>query len=275
MKLIGRISDPRLAQAFADYMAVKGVQCKVAPHQDGYGILTAEEHVEQVQQEFVEFAKQPLHRKYRSASWNRTDKSGVHFDYGSGAGSLLHQIWVQAGPLTLGVLAVCLVLFILSLLGLGGQLFMTLHFPSSAQWLQAWRFWTPAFMHFEPVHLLFNLVWWWYLGGRIEREMGSGTLGLLLIFSALLSNSLQNYMVGPNFLGLSGVVYALLGYIAVMQKSRPALALPPMYIGFMLLWLVLGFANILGISMANYAHLGGLLVGVIQGLLDHRSAQRR
>ncbi len=40
--------------------------------------------------------------------------------------------------------------------------------------------------------------------------------------------------------------------------------------GFMLLWLVLGFMDVFGLSIANGAHLGGLLVGLAQGWLDNR-----
>lgn len=27
-----------------------------------------------------------------------------------------------------------------------------------------WRYFTHALMHFSLMHILFNLLWWWYLG---------------------------------------------------------------------------------------------------------------
>ena len=275
MKVIGGINDPRMAQAFVDYMAVQGVSCHIQPEDDNFLIACQEELADKTRHEFSEFAKDPTHRRYFQASWQRVDTSPARFDYGASAFPLLHQIWVQAGPVTLFVLFVSLFLGGCNMLGMGQLLFSWLHYPSplAEQWPQIWRFWTPAVMHFEPIHLLFNLVWWWFLGGRIERVVGSGTLLLLFVAGALLSNLLQGVLVGPNFLGLSGAVYALLGYVAVSQKRYPELAIPPAYIGFMLVWVVLGFAGVLGAQIANYAHLGGLLVGAMQGLLDKRTSK--
>ncbi|MCM2680925.1 rhomboid family intramembrane serine protease GlpG [Echinimonas agarilytica] len=276
MNLVGRLNDPRIAQSFVDYMALKNVQCHIAT-QDQYFVIGVENNsdLDAARAEFEMFAENPSHARYRSASWERTDSSRVQFNYGSSGTPLLHQLWVQAGPVTLVILAVTLIIGLLSQIGLAQDLFSMLHFPApfDQQVSQIWRLFTPAIMHFALAHLLFNLVWWWYLGGRIEREVGAGKLITLFLAGALLSNGLQGVVVGPNFLGLSGVVYALLGYVAVAHRRYPALALPPAYIGFMLVWLGLGFAGLLGSHIANFAHLGGLLVGAVQGFIDTRQKQ--
>ncbi|MBW8191227.1 rhomboid family intramembrane serine protease GlpG [Neiella marina] len=274
---LGRLTDARLAQAFVDYMAVQGMPCEI--REDGHYFSIDVVHSEQLdaaRREFQQFAEQPNHPKYRSASWQRADRSGAQFDYGSSGTPILHQIWLHAGPLTLVILGACLVLGLLSQIGFASTIFGALHFPAPfvEQWMQIWRMFTPALMHFAMVHLLFNVVWWWYLGGRIERVVGTPKLLELLLIGALFSNTLQGFLVDANFLGLSGVVYALLGYIAVVQRSKPELAMPPAYIGFMLFWLALGFAGVLGQQVANYAHLGGLLVGAAQGWLDARKSHR-
>ena len=277
MKPLGKISDPRLAQAFVDYMAVKGVQCELTEQESHYLVLVADsDKFELALEAFKQFAQEPNHPRYRSASWERKDKSKAHFEYGNSGTPLLHQIWLHAGPVTLIVLAVCLLIGLLSQVGLARDIYDLLHFPvtSAGQWGEVWRLFTPALMHVALIHLIFNLVWWWYLGGRIEHEVGSIKLIELLFAGALISNVLQGVVVGPNFLGLSGVVYTLLGYIAVVQRVRPALALPQAYIGFMLLWLILGFVGVLGEQIANFAHLGGLLVGVGQGWLDSKKATK-
>jgi GlpG protein len=46
-----------------------------------------------------------------------------------------------------------------------------------------------------------------------------------------------------------------------LNPQQPALVTNGI-IGFMLIWLVLGFADMLFVSMANWAHLGGLLSGM-------------
>lgn len=280
MKLIGKISDPRLAQAFIDYMAVKGVTCQLAQEQEHYGVYCAEVDSTAARQEFQLFAEDPLHKRYRSASWNRGDTGAGHFDYGSNGISLLHQLWVQAGPVTLVVMALCFVLSLMSLLGLGNWLFSWLHFPAplDSQWLQFWRFLAPAFMHGDLVHLLFNLVIWWYLGGKIEQGLGSQKLLLLLLVGAFIPNLWQGLWEGYGFLGLSGVNYALIGYLALVYRLKPELHIPPALIGFMVFWMLLGFMTnpsswLTGSSagMANLAHLGGLLVGLAQGVWDRKA----
>ncbi len=68
-------------------------------------------------------------------------------------------------------------------------------------------------MHFSLMHILFNLLWWWYLGGAVEKRIGSGKLVVITVISALLSGFVQHQFSGPWFGGLSGVVYALMGYV--------------------------------------------------------------
>ena len=51
---------------------------------------------------------------------------------------------------------------------------------------------------------MFNLLWWWYLGGQIEQRLGSGKLFILLIVGAALPNIAEFFASGPRFGGLSG-----------------------------------------------------------------------
>ncbi|VED45788.1 Rhomboid protease glpG [Raoultella terrigena] len=34
---------------------------------------------------------------------------------------------------------------------------------------EVWRYFSHALMHFSLMHILFNLLWWWYLGGAVEK----------------------------------------------------------------------------------------------------------
>lgn len=144
---------------------------------------------------------------------------------------------------------------------------------------QPWRWVTPIFLHFSATHLIFNLFWWWYLGGRLELTYGSATLVLVTIVTAVASNYAQWFMSGPLFGGLSGVVYGLLGFAMVVAWKRPwhPLALPPALLIFMIGWLLLGYTDLLWVNMANEAHSVGLLSGIALGILlrNKRPALRR
>ena len=147
--------------------------------------------------------------------------------------------------------------------------------------LQPWRLITPAFLHFGWMHIIFNSLWCWELGRRIERRLGGLNLFSLFVATAAMSNFAQDMVSGPVlFGGLSGVVYALLGFAWVAGRLNPAWrdltpATPVML--FMVGWLlfcVFGLVNVLGFAVANAAHVAGLLSGAFVGLvlaLGHRS----
>ncbi|MFM2420563.1 MAG: hypothetical protein RL385_5286 [Pseudomonadota bacterium] len=131
-------------------------------------------------------------------------------------------------------------------------------------WLEPWRFVTPVLIHFGVLHILFNALWLKDLGRVIEMVHGTRYLAVFVLVSGALSNVAQFEIVGsPLFGGLSGVVYGLLGLIWLSGKLRPGLGygLPPHTVQLMLLWLALGFIGNFGV--ANYCHLGGLVVGLL------------
>ena len=69
-------------------------------------------------------------------------------------------------------------------------------------------------------------------------------------------------MTGTEFGGLSGVNYALLGYLLVGDKLAgiQQFRLDPALSGLLLLLIPLGFSEQLG-KLANFAHIGGLFIG--------------
>ena len=135
-----------------------------------------------------------------------------------------------------------------------------------------WRFVTPTLLHFGWMHIVFNALWVWEFGRRIEIRLGSiGVLGLYLA-SASVSNSVQYFVSGPSiFGGLSGVVYAFMGFIFVGNLVNPRWIEPVPFavVIFMLIWLLIGAIGALEImgvgAIANGAHFGGLIIGTILG----------
>lgn len=272
---IGRLPNSRAAQAFVDYLKGEHIDCQVQPQMDGVAIVVMrDEDVAQAQREFAHFIEHPYDDKYLQASWEHGD-TATKLDYGAPSLQLFAQFLAGAGPITLIVFALCTVIYAVMNLGFGNQTFEALAFfgaTPDAGLSQFWRIFTPSLLHFSAMHIIFNLLWWWYLGGKIETRIGTAPLLILLLVAGTLPNVIQYYISGPNFGGLSGVVYAVAGYTWIMGMRKPAagIGLPASYMGFMLIWLLLGFTDILGVSMANGAHIGGLVVGLAQGLFDSR-----
>lgn len=142
-----------------------------------------------------------------------------------------------------------------------------------------WRLLTPIFLHAGPLHLIFNGLWYWYLGIRVERVMGIRTMLVLVLVTGIGANLAQYLVSGPAFGGMSGVVYGLFGYVgwSMFFAPRPGLTMPPAILVFALVWLLLGYTGIpllLGQGeMANTAHLAGLLLGILVAWLGRHSAR--
>lgn len=274
MKLLLVLNDPRRAQAFVDYLADIGLKCELTlDDDDNVSIwLVNESRYQEALQEVKRFLAEPLHPRYQDASWRQGD-THVRFSHDRQAPGWLSDLLRQTGPVNLLVLLACLLVYGLSWLGL--PMFGLLSFPP--RWeqllgLEFWRAFTPALLHFSLMHLVFNLFWWWYLGGMVERRLGHGKLLSLLLVAAVLPNLMQYWASGPRFGGLSGVVYALLAYVWLSGRLNPhrGIGLPDGMAVFMVVWLVLGFAGVLG-PVANLAHLGGGLIGLAQARLDNSS----
>ncbi|GGB41627.1 rhomboid family intramembrane serine protease GlpG [Oceanisphaera marina] len=275
MKLLLVLDDPRRAQSFVDYLAGMGLKCELTLD-DEHNVslwLVDESRWQQAQLEVKRFIAEPLHPRYQDAAWRQGDTQ-VQFAKGPAQPGLLRDVLSRTGPLNMLVLLACLTVYGLSWLGL--PMFGLLAFPPQLSLLlgpEFWRGFTPALLHFSLMHLVFNLFWWWYLAGMVERRRGHGKLLLLLLISALLPNLMQFLASGPQFGGLSGVVYALLAYVWLSGRLNPAggIGLPDGMAVFMVVWLILGFAGALG-PVANLAHLGGGLIGLLQAWFDRTRA---
>tara|TARA_S200000501_G_scaffold263899_1_gene247717 strand:- start:31 stop:654 length:624 start_codon:yes stop_codon:yes gene_type:complete len=139
---------------------------------------------------------------------------------------------------------------------------------------QWWRLISPIFIHFSFAHLAFNCLWIYILGEKIEKIDGKLTFFTIILISSVCSNSLQYFWSGSSlFGGLSGVIYGLLGFCMIleMESTYQRYELPPALYLFMIGWLGMGFIGILDLfgfgKVANYAHLGGLVSGMIFAMI--------
>ena len=152
---------------------------------------------------------------------------------------------------------------------------------------EIWRLVTPIFPHGNLLHLLFNMAWMWLLGGAIETMRSSLRLGLLVLATAIVSNvaefyfdfgfsydrqqglvNLSGFDPNPLFLGMSGVVFGLFGYIWMQARLLPksGFAMPGDMVVWMMIWLVICTTGLVG-PIANVAHGAGLISGMLLGAL--------
>ncbi|ENM5742908.1 rhomboid family intramembrane serine protease GlpG [Vibrio metoecus] len=276
MQLLTTLNNPRAAQAFIDYMAAHKIEIQMMPDASGQFCLWVlhDQDIESAQAELQAFLQNPYHEKYQAASWEIADQKRPQFHYASP--NLLSLIKAKAGVFTLLIMALCIIIFALQTFGAGEAIFSALHFPAQAsqQW-QIWRWVSHALLHFSVMHIAFNLLWWWQFGGDLEQRLGSVTLIKLFLVSAILSGAGQYWVEGANFGGLSGVVYALAGYLWIIGQRAPqlGLSLPRSLMGFMLIWLVLGYVQPF-MAIANTAHLAGLISGVVLAWIDSKRYQQ-
>lgn len=201
----------------------------------------------------------------------------------TGATNALLRGFTKA-PITLSVMGIVLLVAGVTALGsnltaVAGLSFFEVVINSEAYLLggfdhlftQPWRLLTPMLLHFSWLHLVFNGLWWLDLGKRIEGQ--SKTLLLILLVSTSIGANLAQALQGTSlFGGMSGVIYGLIGYIWLMDRfNPPKYAVPQSIIVFLLVWLLLGLTGVFGFvgfgAMANMAHMGGLLTGLLAAIV--------
>jgi GlpG protein len=187
---------------------------------------------------------------------------------------------LNQAPLTMGLIVICGLLYLLSMTGarhyLQSLLMYSLYeFPGGLKPFleikqgEVWRLFTPILLHGGFLHLLFNLFWLYQIGPPVEKQAGAWYYVFLIISIAVFSNTLYYLVAGPSFLGLSGVVYGLCGFIWAYGQINPfaKIYIDPQTIKFLTFWYVfcwfLTIADIMGV--ANTIHGAGAIVGAFMG----------
>jgi membrane associated rhomboid family serine protease len=138
---------------------------------------------------------------------------------------------------------------------------------------QPYRLLTAMFLHGSPIHIIFNMMSLWWIGGPLEAALGRARYLALYFVSGLAGSALTYLIAAPNqpSLGASGAIFGLFGATAVLMRRlrydmRPVIALLVINLIF-----TFGWANI-----AWQAHIGGLVAGVITGYaMVHAPRERR
>ncbi len=148
---------------------------------------------------------------------------------------------------------------------------------------QVWRLVTPAILHSGIFHILFNMLWLLVLGRQMEERIKPLRYILFIIIAAIISSTFQYLMSGSNFVGFSGVLTAMLGFIWVRQKIAPweGYILQPATLMLLTVFILAMFAiqtvvffvqvffnTSFGLGIANTAHLTGAAAGIILGRMN-------
>lgn len=297
MRLIGHLADESAARVFADYLYVQGIQNQIEHEKEtGYGVwISEEDHVERATGLLREFQANPKDPKYSASSKGaaeKRDQAGKEQEaYQRRLRNRRHLFRPVSpygfGPLSFAMIVASIAVFVWSHFGNDLQPIQSLfiqpfsddsELPKSLAAVQhgeIWRLFTPMFIHFSWMHIIFNMLWLRDLGSMIEARQSSLQLFFLAFVIAGLSNVAQFFVSGPTFGGMSGVVYGLLGYIWIRGKSDPAsgLYLHSSTVTMMLIWFFLCIAsnffhNALIPNVANTVHAVGLGVGMAWGYLS-------
>jgi len=294
MRLIGHLPDEPAARAFAGYLYVQGIENQIEFHkEEGWAVwINDEDKIENAASLLEAFRRHPTDPQYRAAeksaakSREQREKGEATFRKKVRDRSQLFRPLAAYGfgPLTFVLIVISVLVAIYSKMGAAPQPIMSLFITDYTvtgnilRWNptlpelrhgQIWRLFTPIFIHFGLLHILFNMLWLRDLGSMIEGRQSTWRLALLVLVIAACSNLAQFYYGGPDFGGMSGVVYGLLGYIWMRGKFDPGsgLYLHSYTIIMMIIWFFACFTSIIP-NAANGCHAVGLVMGLAWGYLS-------
>ena len=302
MREIGSIAQEKDAKTLADFLLTLDISTKLVPNADGSSTVWVhrEDRVPEARQILEEFARDPADARYQSASEaaralrKQSEQADAEF---RGNVREMREKWDapihKRAPLTTALIAVSILFALFT--DLGEKWSAVQHLTISVQGIDAdgfeidhgfenirrgevWRLITPIFLHFSFSHLFFNMLALMMFGDLIESRKGTWRLALIVVVAAVASNVGQFFGEGGNFGGMSGVDFALAGYLWVKGHADPedGLALDSRNAILMIAWLLLGVAASQANSdavfkamprMANIAHGVGLAVGMGFGVL--------
>ena len=290
MRLIGHLDNDKDARTFGDFLYVQGIENEAERDGNRWAIwVHSDDQLATASKLLEEF---------------RTNPAEPRFQAGSPASKLREQAKVNDdtyrkrvieskklfpglagygfGFVTYALIAACVMVFIVSSFGRDHDrisgLFLT--WEGGLREIrrgEVWRLLTPILIHFPTsdiliAHILFNMLWLKDLGSLFEARLRSWYFALFVVVTGVVSNLCQ-YLVGRegNFGGMSGVNYALIGYAWIRGRFDPGVGvhLDRQSLMWALIWFGACFTGWVG-PIANYAHGGGLLLGMAWAFVDSK-----
>jgi GlpG protein len=133
---------------------------------------------------------------------------------------------------------------------------------------EPWRLASSALPHVNWIHLLFNVIWLWVLGTKVEEVLGHvATLALVFVFAV--GSEAAEFGLAHGGVGLSGVGYGLVGMSWILSRRdkrfRDAMDRHVLitFIAWGVLCVLLTVSNVMRVG--NIAHASGFVLGALVG----------
>jgi rhomboid protease GlpG len=296
MRSIGQLPDAKRARVFHDFLVGQGISNEVEKESDGsWSVwIREDDQIPAAQSLLARFTANPDDAEFGNAAEEamkvRQAEAKSLEDYRKRIRTR-RSIFPKFGGygigfLTYALIVACAAMFVYSKFGNDHEMmrhFMISEIVTNDRSLpeiahgEFWRLLTPMFLHFNPIHFIFNMLWLYQLGCMIEGRQSTLRLLLLVVITGLLSNVAQYYISGnPNGGGMSGVVYGLAGYVWVRGRldRGSGLYLDTQSMIYLSIWLVVCFTGWVG-PIGNWAHLSGLLTGMGFGWITAQFRSRK
>lgn len=136
---------------------------------------------------------------------------------------------------------------------------------------QPWRAVTYMFLHGGAFHLIFNMLWLWWMGRAVEQTLGPRTFSVIYLGAGIggaLLDIIFAQILGINYvIGASGAVYGIMVSFAMLYPTMPIMLilLPPIQARYVVAGLIALDVLLLGSSdgTARIVHLGGAGIGYL------------
>lgn len=131
---------------------------------------------------------------------------------------------------------------------------------------EVWRLITPLFLHGGILHLGFNSYFLYVVGRQIESAYGRVRFLALYFLSGLAASIASFALSSANSIGASGALFGLIGaWIPLLYRNEDILANTRRQIRSIVQVILINLLIGLTPGIDNWAHLGGLVGGVVLG----------
>jgi GlpG protein len=317
MRQAGTLATEPDATRFADYLLMLGITTRVLAEGNGFSVwVRDEEKIDQARAELEQFRLNPTDTRYGKAHSvareirEREQREVVQTKKNIVDAQTIRKRWAQGpvyhAPLTMLLVFASVLVSIATQMGdaynpvaralviaeyeeveKDGRKYPINQWPGKPGlgqvWDgQVWRLITPIFLHYGPIHILFNVMMLIHLARAVEVVRGTWRLLALVVVIAAASNycqfrfsNLDDWLLhpftfaarqSPAFGGMSGVNYGLFGYIWMKAKFEPisGFFMDQYTVTVMIVWFFACLIGVIG-SVANTAHGVGLLAGMAIG----------
>lgn len=290
-KLAALPHEPRVDR-FRDYLYTLGIETRTERQGSELVLwILEEDRLPQAREELAAFQQNPDAPQFQAAitAAEKLREQKIQAEIAARKNRVdLKKRW-QGGqrhiPVTAGLIAISLMVAVATHLGLDRnacQRFLMADFvhdeftgrlvsPGLIQLIQLGQFtrWiSPIFVHFGPMHLLFNMSATLVYGRVIEQRSGSLRMMGIVAVIALASNFAQYWMSGPSFGGMSGVDLGMFGFLWMKSRFAPdyGVYMGRDYVTNTLIFAILCLTGALG-PIANTAHFVGMGTGMVLAMI--------